>query len=178
MCEPFIGQIVFFPWNWAPQGWLPCNGNLYAVQDYQALFSLLGNVYGGDARTTFGVPNLQGRVPVGIGQSKDAKTNWSLGTAHGSDSVAINTAQMPAHKHLMSFVLAPSKTGTPVVGCMLASISPSQAWAAPPPSNAVLDANSVQAAFGPGKTHENRQPYLTLNACIAYEGEYPNLHIH
>lgn len=178
MSDPFIGQIVFFPWNWAPQGWLPCNGLLYPISEYQALYSLLGNVYGGDARTTFGVPNLQGRVPVGIGKSPGASVDWSLGTAHGSDVASVPAAGIPSHNHRMSFAVAPSTTGTAVDGCMLANISPAQRWAAPPPADNHFDPNTLMPAFGPGVPHENRQPYLVLNACIAHEGEYPNLNIH
>ncbi|MDG5497363.1 tail fiber protein [Niveispirillum sp. BGYR6] len=176
MSTPFIGQISFFPWSWAPYGWLPCNGSIYKIAEYQALYSLIGSNYGGDARNTFGVPNLQGLVPVGVGQSVGAQTNWTLGATHGTDTVLINNSMVPTHNHTMSFVLGASTTGTAVTDCMLANISPPQFWAAPPPANAYLGPAALTEAFGQAPSpHENRQPFLALYACIAWDGEYPDL---
>jgi microcystin-dependent protein len=178
MSTPFIGQICFFPWNWAPYGWLYCDGSLYPIQQFQALYSLIGPTYGGDGKTTFGVPNLKGRVPVGLGTAAGSTHPWTLGGAFGTDTVTLNsTNYLPAHNHNISFVNTPSTTGTAVAGCMLSTISPSQFWTAPPTvADGNFDVNVMGPAYSLAPTgHENRQPYLVLNACIAWDGEYPDL---
>ena len=98
--EPFIGQIQLFGFGWAPVGWAVCNGQLLAISQNTALFSLLGTTYGGDGRTTFGLPDLRGRVPLGLGQGPGLST-YDLGQVGGEESVTLTTAQLPSHNHGM-----------------------------------------------------------------------------
>ncbi|WP_445681333.1 phage tail protein [Radicibacter daui] len=176
MSTPFIGQICFFPWNWAPQGWFLCDGSLQSVRQFPALYSLMGTTYGGDGRDTFGLPNLSGRVPVGLGTAPGGSVAWVPGGAYGVDTVTLNsTSYLPNHTHNLSFVAAPSNTGTAVAGAMLGNISPNQFWAATPAeANGTFSPAVMGPAYSTAPTsHENRQPYLVLNACIAWDGEYP-----
>ncbi|MBJ7413886.1 MAG: tail fiber protein [Niveispirillum sp.] len=179
MSTPFIGQICFFPWNWAPYGWLPCNGLLQSIQSYQALYSLIGNVYGGDGKTTFGIPDLRGRVPVGVGAVNGASHVWDLAGVFGADAVALgtNTNYLPNHTHTLSVAAAASTTGVATAGAMLGPVTPNQFFSGPATSTnpTTFSPLALGATYGTGAAHENRQPYLVLNACIAWDGEYPNL---
>jgi microcystin-dependent protein len=178
MSTPFIGQICFFPWNWAPQGWMRCDGTLYPIQQYPALYSLIGPTYGGDGKTSFGVPNLKGLVPVGVGTAAGSVHTWTLGGAFGSDTVTLNsTAYLPSHNHNISFVNTASTTGTAVAGCMLSTVAPGQFWTAPPTSaDGIFNSLAMGTAYSTTPTgHENRQPYLVLNPCINWDGDYPDL---
>lgn len=177
MSTPFIGQICFFPWNWAPYGWLQCNGSIQPIQQFQALFSLIGNVYGGDAKTTFGVPDLRGRVPVGLGAAVGSSHVWTLAGAYGADSVSLNsTNYLPNHTHTLQIPTVASTTGVAAAGAALGPVAPNQFFSGPLSSaNTTFSPLALGPAYGTGAPHENRQPYLVLNACIAWDGEYPDL---
>jgi len=166
---PFIGQVMPVPYNFAPQGWAFCNGQLLAISQNTALFSLLGTNYGGDGRTTFGLPNLQGSVAIDAGQGPGL-SSYALGDTGGSDSVTLSLTQMAAHTH---GALAFGRGGD--------SNSPSGAdWAKPatdtpygtstPPG--AMSASST-SSIGGGQPHENRQPYVVLNYVIALTGVFP-----
>lgn len=177
MSTPFIGQICFFPWNWPPYGWLSCDGTMYQIQQFQALFSLIGNVYGGDAKTTFRVPDLRGRVPVGLGTAAGSTHNWTLGGAYGADTVSLNsTNYLPPHNHALQIPAAAPTTGVAAAGAALGPVAPNQFFSGPiSDANTTFSPLALGSAYGPGAPHENRQPYLVLNACIAWDGEYPDL---
>src|SRR3979490_1133720 len=98
MSEPFLGQITVYPYTFPPRGWLDCSGQLLPIQQYTALFSLLGTNFGGDGRVTFGLPDLQGRVPVGQGQLLGGGT-YSMGETSGAENVTLDIQSMPAHSH-------------------------------------------------------------------------------
>jgi microcystin-dependent protein len=100
--EAFIGTILPWPMNWAPEGWVLCNGQILQVNQYQALYSLIGNVYGGTAPTTFGVPDLRGRVPLGMGLSQEG-TTYQLAQKNGFETTTIGITNMPVHDHAASF---------------------------------------------------------------------------
>ncbi|MDF1702801.1 MAG: tail fiber protein, partial [Planctomycetota bacterium] len=104
MSDPFLGQIVMFGGNFAPRGWALCDGQLLAISQYQALFSILGTTYGGDGRTTFGLPRMRGRSPVHAGTGAGLSP-ISLGELGGATSVTLSTAQLPAHTHAATYEL-------------------------------------------------------------------------
>lgn len=121
MADPFIGEIRLVGFNFAPQGWALCNGQLLQINQYQALFALLSTTYGGDGRTTFGIPDLRGRVPVGVGQGPGL-TNITLGQKSGNEAITLNVSNMPAHNHAATFSGTPSQVATSItVGTSSAS---------------------------------------------------------
>lgn len=164
MTEPFLAEIRAFSFNFAPRGWAMCDGQLLAINQNQALFSLLGTTYGGDGRTNFALPDLRGRVPIHIGEGH------VQGERAGEQSHTLAAAEMPQHTHALQ---AASATGdTPVAPGNLLADSPSQLYAA---ANALtaLHPTSVTSSGG-GQAHPNMQPYLSLNFCIALQGIFPS----
>lgn len=172
--EPFIGEIKLLPWNWVPRGWHQCDGTLLQVGQYQALFSLLGKQYGGDGKTTFGLPDLRGRAAMGRGTA--------MGATGGQASVTLTAANLPVHNHVFCGTsgagnVVNANVGT---GCLPASVgSGTVGYAIPIYSSETnsaklvpLATNSVGSAGGNG-AHDNMQPYLALNYCIATMGIYP-----
>lgn len=169
--EPFIGQIVMFAGTFAPRGWALCDGQLLQIQRYQMLFSLLGATYGGDGRETFALPDLRGRVPVHPGSGPGLQPR-RLGEAMGSEQVALDEAQLPAHAHELVAANRPAETDRPA-GAMIA-----QALGYAPDSGgngptATLSSSAI-SAVGDGQPHENMQPGLCVNFIIALEGIYPS----
>ncbi|TCN00819.1 microcystin-dependent protein [Paenibacillus sp. BK033] len=162
MAEPFLGEVRQFPFNFAPKGWAQCNGQLLPIQQNQALFSLLGTTYGGDGRTTFALPNLQGRVPVHPGQTV------VLGQTAGEEAHTLTINEMPQHNHQ-------AKGGSDATGSGLAGktwgTSSSVSPFAPQP-NTIMSPNAIAQAGG-SQPHNNMQPYLVVNFCIALQGIYP-----
>ena len=193
--DPFIGQIILWPMNWAPVGWALCNGQLLSISQNTALFSLLGTNYGGDGRTTFGLPNLQGRFPLGYGGQ------YSLGQVGGSATVTLAPANLPAHTHPATFTpgssavtvqvstntaggaLAPSATnnylgGTgPTSGQGQAAIW-TNALTAPVSLGGVAGNVSgtvtVNPSPAPTAAVPTLPPYQVLNYIIAVQGIYPS----
>lgn len=167
MAEPFLSEIRVMSFEFAPKGWALCNGQLLPINQNQALFALLGTNYGGDGRTTFGLPNLQGRVPVHLGPS-----NSVLGMAGGSETVTLTQGQMPAHSHLVNADGTAGSTNLPTPTVYLANSTPVNMWG---PLGSVLTMNQSEIGFNGGsQAHENKQPYLVLNFCIALVGIFPS----
>jgi microcystin-dependent protein len=163
MSEPFTGQLMLASFNFAPKGWAMCNGKLMAINQNQALFSLLGTTYGGDGRQTFGLPNLQGRTPVGFGNSI---TPGQLG---GEDLHTVNISELPAHTHTWSASAAIANLGKPngaLVAGQGANLFTSASNLAP------MNQGTLQS-IGASQPHENRQPFLVMNWCIALQGLFP-----
>ncbi len=166
---PFLGQVIPVPYNFAPQGWALCNGQILPISQNPALFSLLGTNFGGDGKSTFGLPNLQGRTATCAGQGTGL-SNYNLGQTGGSDSVTLSLSQLAAHSH-----------GALAFGRVGDTNSPSGAdWARPgtdtpygtsTPPGAMSAAATTSA--GGGQPHENRQPFLVLNYIIALQGVFP-----
>lgn len=172
MSEPFIGQIAIFGFNFPPRGWALCNGQLLAIAQNTALFSLLGTTYGGNGQTTFALPDLRGRVPVHFGQGPGL-SSYALGQSAGTETVTLLTTQIPAHTHALNCQSEAGNTGSPV-GAVLAKegaglAAPYQGGVA----NSIMAASSIGAAGG-SQPHSNIQPYLTINFCIALEGIFPS----
>jgi len=169
--EPFIGQIMQFAGNFAPEGWAFCNGQLLPIASNTALFSILGPTYGGDGRTTFGLPNLQGRVAIHAGTGPGL-TPRQIGQFSGSETVTLNITQMPAHTHMVN----PKYSNAP------GQINPANNY----PSNLGAP-NAVYGASGDGpmgsaivgnaggsQPHDNMQPWLCVNYIIALQGIFPS----
>ena len=178
MTEPFIGQIQPFGFNFNPRGWAFCNGATLPIQQNTALFSLLGTQYGGNGQTTFQLPNFAGRAGCQQGQGPGL-TPRTIGQAFGVNTVTLTGTQIPQHNHVpraYSQTAAGSGTGTPVAGgglSFLAASSTSKTYAASP-INTQLAPNMIQPSSGGGQAHENQQPYLAINFCIALQGIFPS----
>ena len=184
--EPFIGQIIMFGGNFAPRGWALCDGQLLAISSNQALFSILGTTYGGDGRTSFGLPEMRGRVAVHEGTGPGLGP-YQLGQRGGFEQVTLNQTQMPIHTHgaavtTTTNMLAESRAGntTDPAGNMLAAgsnIFRANARADDVAMDpAMLDVNvQVQNQnAGGSQPHENRQPYTVVNYIIALVGVFPS----
>jgi microcystin-dependent protein len=178
MTTVYIGQIEIFAFSFAPKGWALCNGQLMSIAQNQALFAVLGVTYGGNGQTTFALPDLRGRVPLGFSQS------YVQGTAAGQESETLSILEMPAHNHALmadSTTAANSNGGTPgnntVLGNAVGVITqPSGGFAVQIYSSATATKTLSPSVIAPGggaQPHENRMPYLVLNACIALQGIFP-----
>ncbi len=169
MSEPFLSEIRIFGFNFAPRSWAQCDGQILPINQNQSLYSLLGTTYGGDGRTSFGLPELRGRVPIETGNGHN------LGSRSGSPTVGLTSAQIPSHAHQATASNANASTGDPAGQLLAVSTLPNvnpyaTAGAAP---DAVMDARMV-ANGGSNQGHENMQPYLALNFCIALQGLFPS----
>jgi microcystin-dependent protein len=165
---PYVGEIRMFAGNFAPDGWLLCDGSLQDVDDNQTLFSLIGDTYGGDGVKTFALPDFRGRVSMHMGKTE-------LGTRGGLESVPLGQGQMPAHTHALAGTIDPGIAPDPG-GNVLARTGPSGGstglYALDDPAVA-MDASSI-APTGGGTAHENRQPYLCVNVIISLYGSFPS----
>jgi microcystin-dependent protein len=170
MSEPFVGEIRMFGFGFAPQGWALCNGQLLPINQNQALFSLLGTTYGGDGRITFAVPDLRSRVPVGQGQGPGL-SSYAEGQAGGAETVTLAVSQMPGHTHPVKASSSAAGSDQPE-GRALAR-SASHIYTAGPDASTVLNAGMLGDAGG-SQPHDNIQPYLAVNFCIALAGIFPS----
>jgi microcystin-dependent protein len=177
MSDQFLGEIRVFPFNFAPLGWALCNGQILSISQNTALFSLLGTNYGGDGRSTFGLPNLQGRVPVDQGQGPGLST-YVVGQSGGASTVQLSAPQSAAHSHALvaTSVIATSASPAGAIYAKghytaTAGNGPVQAYTAQAPSSPMNTAALTGA--GGGAAHNNLMPYLTLNFCIALSGIFP-----
>jgi microcystin-dependent protein len=180
MSEPFTGQVEVFGFGFAPRNWATCAGQLIAITQNQALFALLGTTYGGDGRTTFALPDLRGRLPMGYGGA------YALGARSGSETVTLQPLQIPGHSH-PALMASDNKdtannTSTPSgnVGLGVTTGSDSggtamivNAYIKDPAPAAKLDPTAVGQGGG-GQPHENRMPSLALNFCICLYGTFPS----
>ena len=180
--EPFIAEIIMFGGNFAPRNWAYCDGQLLSVSSNTALFSLLGTTYGGDGRTTFGLPDLRGRTAIGPRQGPGL-SNYRLGERGGVQSVTLTVAQMPSHGHTATATATLSGTnalGNSAVpgGNTLASKGRTNIYSTNAP-DVDMHADSVNvtasvANTGGSQAHENRMPFLAINHIIALQGIYPS----
>ncbi len=169
MSDPFIGEVMMFAGNFAPQGWADCNGQLMAINQNTALFSLLGTTYGGDGIQTFGLPDLRGRTPIHAGNGPGLSPR-TLGELSGVESVTLLPSQIPSHTHTLR-AAATASTGTPGNGVALATTSGAKVYRAA--TNPVAMGNGLTAAGG-NQPHANMQPYLGVRFIIAVEGIFPS----
>ena len=164
MSEPYLGEVKIISWNFPPKGWAFCNGQLLPINQNQALFSILGTTYGGDGRTTFALPNLQGRMPVHTGDG------IILGELSGQTAHTLNISEMPAHNHIP----VGSNTNPPTAPSAAGNL-----WSAnnakPFAANATGSMNpACVLPAGGSQPHENMSPYLVLNFIIALQGIFPS----
>ena len=180
MSDQFVAEIRIFPFNFAPTGWAFANGQLLPISQNTALFSLLGTTYGGDGKSTFALPDMQGNAPMQPGQGQGLSLR-DLGETSGTESITLLVSEMPVHAHqlfgsespeattntpgptvLPSKPLADSGTSAGIIG----------AYSATAPGNAMMAFQGLSIAGG-GLPHNNMQPYLTLSFCIALQGIFP-----
>jgi microcystin-dependent protein len=162
----YLGQIKTFGFNFAPKGWALCNGQTLPITQNQALFSILGTTYGGNGISTFQLPNLQGRVPVHVGNQ------YQLGEQAGVETVTLSASQMPAHTHSLNGTTTAGALGK-AIGHSLANVANAYNHYGPASSGSLvaLQPNSVSTVGG---AHANVQPYLTLNFSICLSGLFPS----
>ena len=176
MSEPFIGEIVLFAGNFAPRGWMLCQGQILSIAQNTALFSILGTTYGGNGQTTFALPDLRGRVPLGQGQGPGLSP-YVLGEASGTENVTLISTEMPAHTHLLAANTAGGSATDPTNNFIAAVSDPNSGSLfsafAPAPANTVMAPNAVGVSGG-SQPHNNLQPFLCLNYIIAVQGIFPS----
>ena len=187
MAEAFIGEIRLLPYTFYPQGWYPCDGRLLPIQQYAPLFALLGNRYGGDGKTTFGLPDLRARVAVGTGDDPTDTFDPVLATHGGDNGVTLNTTTVPPHTHALNAADAAAigfrqEVATPTGNWFSAPVlvkttkgtEQTNSFVTPPVSSTVtLNAATLSPYVATGGPHENRQPYLSLQYCICFDGYFP-----
>lgn len=175
MANPFVAEIRIFPFNFAPTGWAFCNGQILPISQNTALFSLLGTTFGGDGRSNFALPNLQGNAPMNPGQGPGLSLH-DLGETGGSTTVTLLASEIPIHAHSINCVdggrvggqvgqpgnAIPVKTGGTPANAYTGSATPNQTMA-----------TNMVAPVGGSQPHNNMMPYLTLNFCIALQGVFP-----
>jgi microcystin-dependent protein len=170
--DPFVAEIRIFPFNFAPKGWAFCDGQILPLSQNTALFSLLGTTYGGDGKSNFALPDMQGNAPMHPGQGPGLSLH-DLGETGGSDIVTLLESEIPSHSHTMMAFTGLGNRLTPAANSIAretgaTSFVPSTAN----PPLVTMSANAVTPAGG-DQPHNNLQPYLTLNFCIALQGVYP-----
>ncbi|MBN7816489.1 phage tail protein [Algoriphagus pacificus] len=177
---PFIGQIELFGFNFPPRGWATCSGQLLPISSYTALFSLLGTTYGGDGRTTFALPDLQGRVAIGQGNGPGL-TPRAMGQKFGQENHTLTTQEIPSHSHSLNGNNANGTSNNPTGNVLAGNTVIPERGADPIPANGYgSSAPNVQMSpssignSGGNLSHNNMQPMLVLNYCIALEGIYPS----
>lgn len=177
MADPFVAEIRIFPFNFAPKGWAFCNGQLLPISQNTALFSLLGTTYGGDGRTTFALPDMQGNAPMHPGQGPGLSLH-DLGEMAGSATVTLSFSDIPAHTHALTAKTQSANTNDPTGGLLAAGhFGGAQGGAVnyyvtSSTPQTQLSGNAIAPAGG-DQPHNNLMPYLTLNFCIALQGVFP-----
>lgn len=173
MSQPFLGEIRMFAGNFAPHNWAFCNGQIMPISGNTALFSLLGTFYGGDGMSTFGLPNLQGRVPIHQG-TLSGGGSYPIGITGGVENVTLNTTQMPSHNHGVNGSGAGGTQASPVGGYPAVESTGTSLDYIPTATNlGAMNAGMIQNAGG-GLAHENRPPFLCVSFIIALAGIFPS----
>src|SRR5271165_3655358 len=171
MANPYVGEIRMAGFNFAPVGWAQCNGQLLPISQNTALFSLLGTFYGGDGKSTFGLPNMQGCAPMHFG-SGAGLSQRDIGETGGETAVTVLTTQMPLHTHVAQNAAA-STSGTPGPTVIFGGGGRGKEPAYAPAGTHVLMSAQAVGTTGGNQPHNNMPPYLTMNFVIALQGVYP-----
>ncbi|MBU8883156.1 tail fiber protein [Kaistella sp. DKR-2] len=169
--EPFLGQIAFVPYNFAPRNWAECNGQLMSIAQNTALFSLLGTQYGGNGQTNFALPDMRGRVLIGDG-SGPGLSPYTMGETGGEESHTLTINEMPAHNHQVNAVTAEGNQNIPTASLPANTKALDKEY-----SNAAANTQMSPLMINPAggsQPHENRQPYLVLKCIIALQGIFPS----
>lgn len=175
--EGYIGQIIMFGGNFAPRNWAFCAGQLLPIAQYTAVFSILGTTYGGDGRTTFGLPDLRGRVPIGQGTGPGLSAN-ALGQKSGAENTTLSVANMPTHNHgvALQAETAAGTTANPSNALLAISTNQDRIYSPPDPADQIpMHPDSIaQQNVGNGQSFSNMQPYLVVNYVICLQGIFPS----
>lgn len=164
MSEPFLSEIKILSFQYAPRGWAMCNGQLLPINQNQALFALLGTTYGGDGRVTFALPDLRGRAPL------HRSNGHPLGQSAGTEAHTLSLPELPQHTHTISALTADATARTPAAN--MPAFAHDEAYGLPGTLASASPASIASA--GGSQAHNNMQPYLTLNFCIAMQGIFPS----
>ena len=168
MSNPFLGEIRMAGFNFAPRGWAFCAGQLLPISQNDALFALVGTIYGGDGQVTFGIPDMRGRVPINQGQGSSL-SGYVIGQSAGVESVTLTTAQMPIHSHLVNAASGGSRSSSAAGNLLGSGEADIYGHSA---ANVTLSPNAIGSSGG-NQPHDNMPPYLALNFQIALEGIFP-----
>lgn len=181
--DGFIGEIRLLPYTFNPLYWYPCNGGLLPLQQNQALFAVIGTLYGGDGRNTIGVPNLNGRTAVAAGSNPTDAFHPTVASSGGFQAIALNSTQVPTHNHaFVGATLAQAARSASPTGNYLAQVAylptsgnPENAkgFAAAAGTQVTLNPATLSNYAGTSGAHENRQPFLAMQYCICIQGEFP-----
>lgn len=166
MAEPFLGEIRAFGFTFAPRGWAACDGQTLPINQNQALYALLGTTYGGDGRTTFALPDLRGRVPIDTGPTH------AQGSSGGSETHVLQVTELPSHTHAWVASSSTADSASPAGNLLAASTATNPAWASA--GTPVAMAPEAIASTGTNTGHENMQPWLAVQYCIALQGMFPS----
>ena len=170
MSDQFLAEIRIFPFNFPPTGWAFCNGQLMPISQNTALFALLGTTYGGDGKSTFALPDMQGNTPMQPGQGQGLSLR-DLGEMSGTETVTLLVSEIPIHTHQALSINTPANVNAPGPQVTLARSAGGTAYG--PVGSTVTMAPQTLAPAGGSLPHNNMQPYLTLNFCIALQGIFP-----
>ncbi len=171
MADPFVAEIRIFAFNFAPTGWAFCNGQLLPISQNTALFSLLGTFYGGDGKSTFALPNLQGSVPMHQGQGQGLSQRF-VGEQSGTPFVTLLQSEMPFHTHFVQASNQQADVQEPTPDTVLGRPVGAVPYVPGSPPQVLMHAQSISIA-GSSLPHNNLMPYLVINFCIALQGVYP-----
>ncbi len=171
MADPFVAEIRIFPFNFAPKGWAWCDGQLLPLSQNTMLFALLGTTYGGDGKSNFALPDLQGRAPMHPGQGPGLSLH-DLGETGGSDTVTLLESEIPLHQHVLRASADPANAQIPTAQLTLARSSGGNAYDTNTNGLVAMSPNALAPAGG-DQPHNNLQPYLTFYFCIALQGVFP-----
>ena len=171
MQEPFLGMLAMFGFNFQPLGWAYCNGQLISIAQNSALFALLGTTFGGDGQNTFALPNMQSRIPVGMGTGPGL-SNYQMGQMGGTENVTLLSTQMPQHSHFMTGSSEAPAQNAPAGGSLGSTERGVNSYTTG--ANSLFPMASATTNVGGNQAHNNLQPYLAVNYCIAMEGIFPS----
>jgi microcystin-dependent protein len=169
--DPFVAEIRIFPFNFAPKGWAFCDGQLMSISQNTALFSLLGTTYGGDGKSNFALPNMQGNVPMHPGQGPGLSLH-DLGETGGSETVTLLESEIPAHSHSMNTSAQDGVDNHPAANLLAQGVGVGM-YIDQGTGPFINMSNNALAPAGGDQPHNNMMQYLTLNFCIALQGVFP-----
>ena len=173
MADPFVAEIRIFPFNFAPKGWAWCDGQLLPLSQNTALFSLLGTTYGGNGKSNFALPDLQGRAPMHPGQGQGLSLH-DLGETGGSETVSLLESEIPSHSHALMASVEDGTQGSMVPGITVATSVGGALYQTTTNANTVAMSPNALPPAGGDQPHNNMMPYLTFYFCIALQGVFPS----
>ena len=170
--NPYLGDVALYAFNFTPEGWQICDGSLLSINEYTALFSLLGTTYGGDGQTTFAVPDLRGRAPLGVGNNGGPAGSVQLGEMGGTEQVTLTLNNLPVHSHVLQATASVASSDSPAGVVFAATSAPLQYGTAGTAPVVSSKANTLLPTGGATPV-SLREPYVGMNWCIALQGIYP-----